>query len=166
MGCYLQAMSELQIRRATREDLSGIGRLGAGLSLQHHGYDSARFALFEPLVEEYTRFFEGEISSDGAALLVAEMAGAGIVGYVFVRMEPESFLSLCRASAWIHDIFVDESARGARVGPALMQAAIEAGRGMGAESVMLSVSPKNERARKMFAGFGFRETMLEMRMEL
>jgi GNAT superfamily N-acetyltransferase len=121
--------------------------------------------LFEPVEAEFARFYGEQLSRDDAAILVAELEG-GVVGYAFVRVEPESFVDALAAAAWIHDIYVDELARGRRVGALLMDAAVEAARGLGASSVMLSVAAPNEGARRMFERQGFRLTMQEMRMEL
>lgn len=69
------------------------------------------------------------------------------------------------ATLWLHDIYIDESARGKNIGRQLLDAAVEAARELGSRSLMLSVSPKNETANKLFKAYGFRPTMTEMRLD-
>ena len=160
-------MSQLPvtIRRAQPNDAKAIGGLGAKLSYQHVAYDEERFVLPERVNATFERFFIEQLSKSEVAIAVAELEG-DVVGYVFVRVEPESFVDLLGPSTWIHDIYVEESARGFGIGPALLAAAEASARELGSKSVMLTVSPKNERAREIFEEYGFRLTMQEMRMEL
>lgn len=62
--------------------------------------------------------------------------------------------------AWIEDVVVDEAARGAGVGAALSEAAIEHARAAGARTVDLTSRPSREAANRMYQRIGFvkRET--------
>jgi ribosomal protein S18 acetylase RimI-like enzyme len=157
-------MTAVEIRRANPADLPALGRLGALLARQHHGYDPRRYFLPEPVEEEYVRFYQAQLARPDAALLVAEVAGR-VVGFAFVRVEPAEFLSLLSASGWIHDLFVEESARGMGVGRRLLDAAVEELCRLRASAVMLSVAPQNEPARRLFLGRGFRFALQEMRLD-
>lgn len=157
--------SQVKIRRARPSDLSILGSYGAKLARQHYAYDPQRFRLFEPVEAEFARFYGEQLFREDVAILVAESEG-GVVGYAFVRVEPESFVDALAAAAWIHDVYVDEPARGRKVGALLLDAAVKAARELGSSSVMLSVAVQNEDARRVFEGHGFRLTMQEMRMEL
>lgn len=159
------AKPPVRVRRATLSDLPLLGSLGAQLARLHHAYDSRRFKLFEPVEAEFSRFYGEQLARGDAAILVAELEGK-VVGYAFVSVEPESFVDALAVAAWIHDIYVDELARRRKVGALLLEAAVEAARELGSSCVMLSVSPQNEGARRMFERHGFRLTMQEMRMEL
>jgi len=156
---------QVKIRRATSNDLPILGSYGAKLARQHYGYDPQRFMLFEPVEAEYARFYGEQLSREDAAILVAELDGE-VVGYAFVRVEPESSLDLLAVAAWLHDVYVDESARGWGVGMLLIDATLEEARTRGSSSVMLVVAAQNEGARRLFERRGFRLTMQEMRMEL
>ena len=59
-----------------------------------------------------------------------------------------------------------EEARRAGVGSQLMQAAIEWLREHGAPRVILWTAAKNEEAHHLFRQLGFRDTMVEMTIEL
>ena len=97
-------------------------------------------------------------------MLVAEADGE-VAGYLFARMEAESFEAALAGCAWIHDIFVAESARGLRIGARLVEAAAEWARALGSRALMLSVAPQNDAARALFGRHGFRVTMQEMRLD-
>ncbi|MBC7909260.1 MAG: GNAT family N-acetyltransferase [Pyrinomonadaceae bacterium] len=157
--------SQVVIRRATTGDLAAVSSYGGELIRQHHAYDSQRFIGFDAIKIDLPVFYREQLVREDAAILVAELGGR-IVGYAFVRLEAESFINLSDATAWIHEIYVDESARGQGVSALLMKAAINAARRLGSGSVMLSVAPGNARARKLFDRHGFRLTMHEMRLDL
>jgi len=57
--------------------------------------------------------------------------------------------------AWIEDVVVDASARGQGVGKALIQAAIERSRSLGAKTLDLTSNPDRESAHRLYEGAGF-----------
>lgn len=159
-----QDKDEGEIRRAVAADLPVLTQLGAQLFRQHYGYDAKRFFIAEPLVDQHAQFFAEQLNDAAVVMLVAEK-DAQVVGYAFVRLEPESFVDAIAVSAWLHDIYLDATARGAKLGLRLLQAAIEAARELGSANLMLSVSPHNTVAQRLFQQQGFRPTMLEMRLD-
>jgi len=58
--------------------------------------------------------------------------------------------------AWIEDVVVDGSARGAGVGEALNLAAIDEARRRGAKNVSLTSRPSREAANRLYQRLGFR----------
>ena len=61
------------IRRATRNDLRHIGRLGALLVAAHHEFDSHRFlAATGGTKEGYASFLGSQLGARNAAIFVAE----------------------------------------------------------------------------------------------
>ena len=66
----------------------------------------------------------------------------------------------------LQDIIVDPEYRGRGVGRLLLDAALAALRSHGASQVVLSTAARNEAAQRLFAGAGFRPTMVEMTREL
>lgn len=155
----------LQIRNATSADLPALARFGVELARLHGSFDAERFAVSELGETDFVEFFGEQLAREDAALLVAEQDGT-VVGYAFVRMEGPSLEDLRGAGAWLHDIYIDPEARGHSIGRQLVQAAIDAARALGSDSLMLGVSPQNERGRRLFDDMGLRPTMVEMRMEL
>src|SRR5436309_1981882 len=99
---------EINIRRADRRDLPSLDRLSALLVRLHHRFDADRFPSVE---EEYSTFLGAQLGQPGAVIYVAEQGGQ-VVGYVYAAMEPRSWKDLRDAAGFIHDVLVDEPARG------------------------------------------------------
>ncbi|HEX9501746.1 MAG TPA: GNAT family N-acetyltransferase, partial [Thermoanaerobaculia bacterium] len=89
-----------------------------------------------------------------------------IVGYIFAALEPLSWKELRGPAGFIHDVAVAVEARRAGIGTRLIEAAVEWLRNRGAPRVILWSAASNDAARAPFRGLGFRETMVEMTMEL
>jgi ribosomal protein S18 acetylase RimI-like enzyme len=158
-------MSDIEIRRAEERDLPVLGRLGAVMVRLHHGFDRDRFMAPRPNVEEgYAWFLGTQLAEVDVFVAVAERAG-DIVGYVYAGLEPESWKELRGPAGFIHDLVVDERARGAGVGTRLAEAAAAWLESRGAPRVMLWTAQKNEPAQRLFERIGFRRTMIEMTRE-
>ncbi len=154
------------IRPAIDADLPALGRLGALLLRTHHGFDSRRFMAPGCDPESgYASFLRTELREDDVAVFVAERSGA-VIGYVYVGLEPASWKELREAAGFIHDVAVVEEGRRAGAATALVEAGIEWLRARGAPRVLLWTAEQNDAARRLFAGLGFRRTMVEMTREL
>jgi ribosomal protein S18 acetylase RimI-like enzyme len=66
----------------------------------------------------------------------------------------------------VHDLFVDEAARGLGAGRALLSAAIAWIQSKGRKQIVLLTKTNNERAQHLFRATGFRPTMIEMTLDL
>jgi ribosomal protein S18 acetylase RimI-like enzyme len=156
------------VRAMTVADLPAASRLAAKLVELHYAIDPRRFLHLPDAAKGYARYFGGELESDEVVLLVAERTagdGATIVGYAYARMEPRSYNELLDACGKLHDVYVDESARGHRLGEALVLEAVRRLTAMGAPRVLLLTAVQNEAAQHLFGKLGFRTTMLEMTRE-
>lgn len=80
--------------------------------------------------------------------------------------EDANMMELSETRAWLHDIYVDESARGYNAGRRLLDTAVLAACGLGSRVLMLHVAEQNEFARRLFEKYGFRPTMQEMMFDL
>ena len=154
----------IQVRRADKSDLPALARFGVALAQVHVDIDDRRFGVPRGGYEAFAAFFERELERPETIVLIAEDQGTPI-GYAFVRMEPASIEALCEPSPWLHDIYVDPSARARCVGRQLVSAAVESARQLGSSSLMLGVHPANAQARHLFDRFGMRATMTEMRLD-
>jgi ribosomal protein S18 acetylase RimI-like enzyme len=154
------------IRKAEPRDLDALGRLGAMLMRTHYAFDSKRFlAPREGSERGYASFLGGMLDSPDDCVFVAEEGGS-IAGYVYAGLEPLSWKELRGPAGFIHDVAVAEEARKSGIGRQLMKTAIDWLRDHGAPRVILWTAPQNELARDLFRSLGFRETMIEMTMEL
>ena len=158
--------SNLTIRRATEADLPTLGVLGASLLRAHYAFDQQRFMAPRGDPEAgYAWFLGSQLKEDDMAVFVAEIAGT-IVGYVYAGLEPQSWKELREAAGFIHDVVVTPEAQRHGVASALIEAACDWFRSLGAPRVVLWTAEKNEVAQRLFTRIGFRRTMIEMTREL
>ena len=158
--------SNLVIRRASAADLPALGRLGASLLRTHYAFDPQRFMAPRGDPESgYAWFLGTQLKEDDVAVFVAEKSST-VIGYVYAGLEPESWKELRDAAGFIHDVVVVPEARRHGVASALVDAACDWFRAVGAPRVVLWTAEKNEGAQQLFAGLGFRRTMIEMTREL
>lgn len=154
----------VEVRRARQEDAEAIARFAVALFGQHREYDPERFAELGSL-EGAARYYISRAETDGSAVFVAE-SDEEVVGFVYLEYERIDYANLLENAVWVHDLFVDESARGTGAGRSLMQAAEDFGKQVGAGKLVLSVAAKNSAAHDFFRRGGFRETMVEMTLNL
>jgi len=122
----------------------------------------------DELVEAFVRLIPQLSSSsaptDRAGLAAIVESAASIL---FVARDPDGRIvgSLTLAvfriptgvRAWIEDVVVDDAARGAGVGEALVAAAISRAGAVGAKTVDLTSRPSREAANRLYLRLGFEE---------
>jgi ribosomal protein S18 acetylase RimI-like enzyme len=154
------------IRRAEQRDLVAVGRLGAMLMRTHYAFDPQRFlAPGESAESGYAWFLGNVIQSKDGCVFVADQDGE-IAGYTYVALEPLSWKELRGPAGFIHDIAVREESRRAGIAKQLLDAGIAWLREQGAPRVVLWTAAPNDIAQHLFRNLGFRDTMLEMTIEL
>lgn len=159
-------MSDFTIRKATRDDLPMLGRLGATLMRVHYAFDPHRFMPAGPEAPDgYAWFLGTQLREKDVVVLVAERGGE-VVGYVYAGIEPRNWKELRDEAGFIHDVVVTDTARRSGVGVALMEAAIEWLKSAGMPRVVLWTADQNAAAQQLFSRLGFRRTMVEMTREL
>ena len=89
--------------------------------------------------------------SEASTLFMARDGDGRIVGSLTLAV----FHIPTGARAWIEDVVVDGSARGAGVGEALIDAAIGRARALGAKTVDLTSRPSRESANRLYVRLGF-----------
>jgi len=157
---------DLVIRPAVKADVPVLGRLGASLMRQHFEFDPLRFLRPGDNPEEgYAWFLGTQLTREDATIFVADHHGV-VIGYAYAAVEPLSWEDLRDECGVIHDLVVDATAQHRGVGTALMQSALAWMRSRGLARAVLSTSPRNERAQRLFDRLGFRRTMIEMTREL
>jgi len=154
------------IRRARKEDLPALGRMGALLMRTHYAFDSRRFMSPGGDPEAgYAWFLGTQLREPDVIVFVAEEDGE-VLGYVYAALEPQSWKELRDAAGFVHDLVVEERARGRGIARALMEAAIEWLKEQGAPRVVLGTAEQNAAAQRLFTKLGFRRTMVEMTREI
>jgi ribosomal protein S18 acetylase RimI-like enzyme len=158
--------SDIIIRPATGEDFDRAGAFGASLVRLHYAFDAQRFMRpWHQLAEGYSEFLNAESKRPGVIVLVAEDAGRA-AGYVYAAVEPLSWQELRDEAGVIHDLFVDDSARGRGIAARLVEAAVGWLREQGMPRVIIHTAEKNVAAQQLFDRLGFRRTMVEMTREV
>src|SRR3954467_812988 len=157
-------METAVIRRAGRDDVRSLGRLGALLVQEHHEFDRRRFlAATNRTLEGYASFLASQLEEPDAVILVAD-AGE-VIGYAYAALEGYDYMLLRGPAALLHDIIVDPAHRGRGVGRLLLNAMLSTLRSRGAPRVVLSTAEQNSEAQRLFGRVGFRRTMVEMDAE-
>ncbi len=90
--------------------------------------------------------------ADPAVTVLAAREGGAIVGVALVAV----YRKLSGVEARLEDVVVDEPARGAGAGSALVEAAIELARARGATHLELTTSPRREAANRLYERLGLR----------
>ncbi|HSL58320.1 MAG TPA: GNAT family N-acetyltransferase [Acidimicrobiales bacterium] len=96
------------------------------------------------------------VRSEASTLLIARADDGTIVGSLTLAV----FRIPTGLRAWIEDVVVDTAARGAGVGAALNEAALDRARELGCRTVDLTSRPTREAANRLYQRLGFvaRET--------
>ena len=93
------------------------------------------------------------VASSASILLVARDRSERVIGSLTLAV----FRVPTGLRAWIEDVVVDGSARGAGTGAALVTHAVERARSAGARSVDLTSRPSRESANRLYQRLGFEQ---------
>jgi ribosomal protein S18 acetylase RimI-like enzyme len=154
------------VRPATPADLPAMAAMAARLVRQHHATDPLRFFLPDDVERGYRWWFGREQPRREVVMRVAVDDAGALAGYTYARLEERDWNALLDGCGALHDLFVDEAARRAGVGEALLRATLEALRDLGAPRCVLHTMWDNAPAQRLFERAGFRRTMVEMTCEL
>jgi ribosomal protein S18 acetylase RimI-like enzyme len=91
------------------------------------------------------------IDSSTSIVFVAQATSGAVIGSLTLAL----FRVPTGLRAWIEDVVVDESARGAGAGEALVQAALARAQSAGARTVDLTSRPSREAANRLYLRTGF-----------
>jgi ribosomal protein S18 acetylase RimI-like enzyme len=155
----------ITVRPAKPADVEALGRMGAALVRQHHGWDSARFMLPDDVEAGYRWWLGKELRAKDAVVLVAERDGE-VLGYAYGRVEGRDWSALRDRCGGLHDIWVDEAARRTGAGTLLAEEMVRRFAELGVPRVILMSAAKNEAAQRFFARLGWLPTMVEMTREI
>ena len=157
--------NNLEIYQADISDLYEIFKYAVQIVEQHQKFNPLRFSTLENHHQLLYEFFKAELA-DSQSIIPALTLQKSIVGYALIKMEDANLVDLISARAWLHDIYIDESVRGLGGGKMLLDAAKNAARQLGSESLMLHVAVQNTFAQELFKKHGFEMTVSEMMYKL
>ena len=107
--------------------------------------------------------YEKWITGDGARLLIAEDDDGSAIGYAFLTVGgDQATLETGPRVGVVESLAVAEAARGAGVGSALLEAALDHFRSLGVTEWMLDVLDGNDAARRLYERHGLRPYYLGM----
>jgi GNAT superfamily N-acetyltransferase len=152
------------VRRAVLDDARAVAELAIKLVVQHRNYDPHRFSMLATR-EQAEWYYGSQTETADAAVLVAELENE-VVGFAYLQYEAKDYANLIETAVWLHDIYIEETARTSGAGKLLIESSIEVAKELGADKLMLSVAAQNEFARGFFERRGFRATMIEMMLDL
>lgn len=136
------------------------------LVVEHHDFDPKRFiAPIPDLPKRYGEFLISQSERPDKIVLIAEKAGE-VIGYAYGGVEGNDYMVLRGPAGELYDVVVHPEHRREGIGTRLLDAALAELRRLGAPRVVLFTAEKNHGAQAMFAGAGFRRTMIEMTREL
>lgn len=151
----------LEIQQAGITNFDEIFKYAVKIVRQHQSFNPRRFSNLENHDQLLEHFFRVELTNPQSVILALKRKNI-IVGYALIKMEEDSLVDLISARAWLHDIFIDESARGLGGGKLLLNEAKNAARRLGSETLMLHVAEQNIFAQDLFKKNEFETVMLEM----
>ena len=153
------------IRAPTPAELKPICALAARLVAMHRHWDPQRFFALPDPAEGYLWYFRRVLGKRRTVILAA-FEGRKVLGYAYASMLGRDWDLLRDPCGSLHDLYVDESARGRGVARLLVGAVLERLKALGAPRVVLYSAWPNDDARRLFEHLGFRRTMVEMTREL
>jgi len=156
----------VRVRLASGADRARLGEMAGQLVRLHVAFDRDRFLAVDDVEEGYGRWLVREAARERALVLVAERDDGALVGYLYGTVEGISWEDLRGPCGFVHDVWVEEDARGAGVATELLERACALFAERGVPRVVLMTASQNQRAHALFRKLGFRDTMVEMTREL
>lgn len=144
----------MMIRRAKKEDISGLNKLLLQVLMVHH---NGRPDLFKPNAKKYTdeEIFQ-IIANDETPIFVAVDDKEEVLGYAFCVFKQfvNNEIMTDIKTLYIDDLCVDEEKRGMYIGKQLYEHVIAFAKESGCYNVTLNVWSCNESAMKFYEKCG------------
>jgi ribosomal protein S18 acetylase RimI-like enzyme len=156
----MSSADEIKIRPAQRQDVPAIIGLLADDALGQE-----REQLANPLPSSYLEAFDVIARDERNLMFVAEGSDGAIRGYLQMTFIPG--LSYRGAErALIEDVRVDSRHRGRGIGRQLLDRVVDEAGKRGCRLAQLFVHQTRSEARRFYAGLGFQESHVGMRLAL
>lgn len=159
----LRNVDELQIRPMTAAEFADYReRTISDYAAEHVRAGNWSPSQAEQLAAQQTdELLPHGVETPGMLLLIAETAGEGVIGIVWIELQHRQ-----TTGAWIYDIVIVPEQRGRGYGRALLRAAEREVEKHGVKSIALNVFGGNTAARHLYESSGYEVTSLFMRKRL
>ncbi len=156
----------IQIREYRPEDAAGVEECFVVLQDHERSVEPLR-APGRDVLKPYLEFMFKRVEERGGVVFVAEAEGK-IVGFVclWLRNAEDVLMNVPGEYAHVSDLVVMPEFRGRRLGYELLRAAEDYARAHGATRLKIGVLARNEKARRLYVDFGFKEKAVFLSKEL
>jgi ribosomal protein S18 acetylase RimI-like enzyme len=154
------------IRTAVLADIPNILPMIAKICEFHCSHDQARYDFLPDAEQLYPSWVQGLIKDKRDLCLVAEAPSGQLVAFLLATVEKEVPVYRLKQYGYIHDLWVEAEYRRAGLARQLVMQAVEHFRQLGIPQVRLDTLIDNESALKLYRNCGFRESTIEMLIEL
>lgn len=156
----------MMIRPATPDDVPAVLPMVSQLAALHENWDPQRFD-YKPHPEEmYNRWLRARATDPRSVFIVAEREPGRIVGFVIATVEGTIPIYRLAETGFMHDMWVEPLYRNEGIARQMTMLAIEKFREMGIKQIRLETATANDAARKLFESCGFRNSSIEMLLEI
>ena len=155
----------LEIRPAQEVDFHQVGLIFADENRFHSQLLPERFKIADPIM---TRAWFQEILSNAAKMLLVAQDGDHLTGLVLIELmtTPDDPIFQPRRYAYIDELAVLESRRGAGIGRALMEQAHQWIADQGIHAIELNVWERNQSAIRFYERLRYRTFRRGMKLDL
>lgn len=153
-----------QIRRACLDDLPAIYAMLRELSRMHRALDPTRYVLPDDVIAVYEPWMHRAMDGTGVLAIVA--GETPILGYLVAEAFEAQGEYWSPAHVYIHDLYVRPEFRESGAAAALVADASKWARTLGISQVRGIVATGNGQGRRFFARQGFRESAIEITLDL
>ncbi len=145
------------LRRAGRADAPAVA------ALFHRSFTATFGHLYPP--EDLAAFlatcpeerFAAELADPGFATLLGEDAAGRLLGYSTIGPQALGLPATARRRIVLRQLYLEEEAKGSGLAQALLSWALDEASARGFDEILLTVWIGNQRARRLYEAFGFRE---------
>ncbi len=161
------------VRPATREDVPALLPMVQAICDWHEALDPRRFDFVPGIAQRYARWLPQRIDDPESVVLVAEAGGPGAAGepphpagFVIAQIMDNVPIYRTARYGWFHDLWVEPAFRRRGIAGALVDAAVARLRAAGVTQLRGETARANDAARALLARRGFRESAVEVLLDL
>jgi ribosomal protein S18 acetylase RimI-like enzyme len=155
----------MHIRPATPDDVPAVLPMVAQLAQLHESWDAQRYDYRPDTAAMYDQWLRGHANDANSVFLVAQREQR-LAGFLIATIDETIRIYRRRRIGFIHDVWVEPDYRNEGIARQMTMLAIERFRQMGIGQIRLETATANEAARKLFRSCGFRDSSVEMLVQI